>query len=262
MLYSAGTGNPTAGSQVEEFLFLPVRNIFCSEIQVDTNCEFQAIELLSSLNPNKAAGPDCISSRILKALADELYRPLAALYQNSLNSGLVPNQWKSALVTPIFKKGDKHNPANYRPVSLTSICCKVLEHIVAKALLCHLESNKILIENQHGFRHSRSCETQLLMFVDELLRSMSKGMQINVVIMDFSKAFDMVPHNSLLVKLSGYGIQDKMLDWIGSFLSDRSQRVVVEGEQSDPAPVTLGCLRGLFLAQFFSSSSQMTCQNP
>ena len=81
--------------------------------------------------------------------------------------------------------------------------------------------------------HSRSCETQLLMFVDELLRSMSKGKQIDAVIMDFSKAFDMVPHNSLLVKLSGYGIQDKTLDWIGSFLSDRSQRVVVEGEQSD-----------------------------
>ena len=178
-------------------------------------------KLLSSLNPNKAAGPDRISSRVLKELADELYRPLTTLFQNSLNSGLVPNQWKSGLVTPIFKKGDKHNPANYRPVSLTSICCKVLEHIVAKALLCHLESNKILIENQNGFRHSRSCETQLLMFVDELLRSMSKGKQIDAVIMDFSKAFDMVPHNSLLVKLSGYGIQDKTLDWIGSFLSDR-----------------------------------------
>ena len=84
----------------------------------------------------------------------------------------------------------------------------------------------------------RSCETQLLMFVDELLLSMSKGKEIDAVIMDFSKAFDMVPHNSLLVKLSGYSIQDKTLDWIGSFLSDRSQRVVVEGEQSDPAPVT------------------------
>ena len=204
-------------------------------------------KLLSSLNPNKAAGPDRISSRVLKELADELYRPLTTLFQNSLNSGLVPNQWKSALVTPIFKKGDKHNPANYRSVSLTSICCKVLEHIVAKALLCHLESNKILIENQHGFRQSCSCETQLLMFVDELLRSMSKGKQIDVVIMDFSKAFDMVPHNSLLVKLSGYGIQDKTLDWIGSFLSDHSQRVVVEGEQSDPAPVTSGVPQGSVL---------------
>ena len=204
-------------------------------------------KLLSSLNPNKAASPDRISSRVLKELADQLYRPLTTLFQKSLNSGLVPNQWKSALVTPIFKKGDKHNPANYRPVSLTSICCKVLEHIVAKALLCHLESNKILIENQHGFIHSRSCETQLLMFVDELLRSMSKGKQIDAVIMDFSKTFDMVPHNSLLVKLSGYGIQDKTLDWIGSFLSDRSQRVVVEGEQSDPAPVTSGVPQGSVL---------------
>ena len=123
-------------------------------------------------------------------------------------------------------------------MSLTSVCCKVLEHIVAKALLCHLEEQKILTENQHGFRHHRSCETQLLIFVDELLCSMSEGKQIDAIIMDFSKAFDMVPHNSLLFKLSGYGIQDKTLDWIESFLSDRSQRVVVEGEQSDPAPVT------------------------
>ena len=91
---------------------------------------------------------------------------------------------------------------------------------MAKALLCHLEEHKILTENQHGFRHHRSCETQLLIFVDELLRSMSEGKQIDAVIMDFAKAFDMVPHNSLLFKLSGYGIQDKTLDWIKSFLSD------------------------------------------
>ena len=177
-------------------------------------------KLLSSLNPNKAAGPDRISSRVLKELADELYRPLAAHFQNSLNSGLVPKQWKSALVTPICKKGDKHNPANYRPVSLTSVCCKVLEHIVAKALLCHLEEHKILTENQHGFRRHRSCETQLLIFVDELLRSMSEGKQIDAVIMDFSNAFDMVPwfhgsvfYSNLVVTTS------RIRHWIGSNLS-------------------------------------------
>ena len=94
--------------------------------------------------------------------------------------------------------------------------------------------------NQHGFRHNSSCETQLLIFVDELLHSMSEGKQIDAVIVDFSKVFDMVAHNSLLSKYSGYGIQDRTLDWVESFLSDCSERVVVNGEQSDPAPVTSG----------------------
>ena len=125
-------------------------------------------------------------------------------------------------------------------MSLTSVCCKVLEHTVAKELLCHLEEYKIFTENQHGFRHHCSCENQLLIFVDELLRSMSEGKPVDAAIMDFSKAFDMVPHNSLLFKLSSYRVQDKTLDWIESFLSDRSQRIVVDGEQSDPAPVTSG----------------------
>ena len=138
-------------------------------------------------------------------------KPLSVFFQNSIDSGTVPVQWKQAIVTPIFKKGDKHNPANYRPISLTAICCKLLEHIVSKALLSLLEANEILIDSQRGFRRSRSCETQLVLFVDELVRSLHAGKQIDAVVMDFSKAFDVVPHNSLLVKLSCYGIQKQNL---------------------------------------------------
>ena len=170
--------------------------------------------LLASLKPNKAAGPDQISPRVLKELANELYRPLSVFFQNSIDSGTVPEQWKQAIVTPIFKKGDKHNPANYRPFFLTAVCYKLLEHIVSKALLSHLEANEILIERQHGFRRSRSCETQLVLFVDELVRSLCACKLTDAVVMDFSKAFDVVPHNSLLVKLSCYGIQNKTLNWI------------------------------------------------
>ena len=170
-------------------------------------------KLLSSLKSNKAAGPDQISPSVQKELANELYQPLSVFFQNSVDSGSVPEQWKEAIMTPIFKKGDKHNPANYRPISLTAVCCKLLEHSVSKALLSHLEANEILIDSQHGFRRSRSCETQLVLFVDELVRSLHAGKQIDAV-MDFSKAFDVVSHNSLLVKLSCYHIQNKTLDWI------------------------------------------------
>ena len=127
------------------------------------------------------------------------------------------------------------------------MCCKLLEHVVAKDLLTHLDNNKILSDTQHGFRQSRSCETQLVQFVDELLQHMCDGKQIDAVVMDFSKAFDMVPHNSLLVKLASYGVQSYNSAWIKSFLSDRSQCVVVDGIPSDPAPVTSGVPQGSVL---------------
>ena len=118
---------------------------------------------------------------------------------------------------------------------------------MSKALLSHLEANEILIDSQHGFRHSHSCETQLVLFVDKLVRSLHAGKQIDAVVMDFSKAFDVVPHNSLLVKLSSCGIQNKTLDWIASFLPDRSQRIIVDGVLFEPAPVTSGVPQGSVL---------------
>ena len=204
-------------------------------------------KLLKNLKPGKAAGPDKISPRVLKELAPSISKPLAQLFQNSLNTGEVPHEWNTALVTPIFKKGDKHNAANYRPVSLTSICCKLCEHIIAKNITTHLESQNLLTESQHGFRAKRSCETQLLLFADELTKSLSQGKQVDVAVLDFSKAFDIVPHKRLLSKLHHYGIRNSTLTWIGSFLGNRSQQVVVDGETSSSAPVTSGVPQGSVL---------------
>ena len=204
-------------------------------------------KLLKNLKPNKAAGPDRISPCVLKELADVLSKPLAQMYQTAFNTGAVPKQWTTALVTPIFKKGDKSKASNYRPVSLTAVCCKLCEHLVAKAILNHLDSHSLLSDLQHGFRRKRSCESQLTIFIDELTRGVVNGAQIDAVVMDFSKAFDVVPHGSLLVKLQHYGIRGNTLHWINSFLSNRTQRVVVDGEMSDLAPVTSGVPQGSVL---------------
>ena len=109
-------------------------------------------------------------------------------------------------VCPVFKKGDKHDPKNYRPISLTCICCKLWEHIIASSLMKHLEDSNTLYDLQHGFRSSRSCETQLISFVQDLAQSVNKNIQTDLIIMDFAKAFDKVSHRHLLYKLSYYGI--------------------------------------------------------
>jgi hypothetical protein len=154
---------------------------------------------------------------------------------------------KEAIVSPVFKKGDRNNAANYRPVSLTSICCKLCEHVISRELMNHLEENNLLSDQQHGFRKKRSCESQLLLFIDDLLRNMCNGNQVDIAVMDFSKAFDVVPHSRLLHKLEFYGIQGSTSAWIKSFLSNRTQQVVVDGEKSDVAPVTSGVPQGSVL---------------
>ena len=203
--------------------------------------------LLANPNPKKAAGPDKLPTKLLKEIATEIAPILTALFRNSLNTGLVPGDWKHALVQPIFKKGDRSQAANYRPISLTSVCCKMMEHIVRRAITNHLDRNKITSDAQHGFRKRRSCESQLILTVHDLAEELDQQGQTDTILLDFSKAFDRVPHQRLLRKLEFYGIQGKVLRWIESFLSGRTQQVVVEGEHSSVGPVTSGVPQGSVL---------------
>ena len=205
------------------------------------------LKLLQKLNPQKATGPDMLPARVLKELANECAPYLGYIYQKCLTTGSIPDIWKTATVSAIFKKGDRYKASNYRPVSLTCICCKMLEHIIVSNVMGHLDSNNILTDCQHGFRRRRSCETQLLTLSDELLKSLDKGKQHDLAILDFSKAFDKVPHKRLLTKLHHYGIRGQTLEWIKAFLTDRTQRVVVDGATSDPAPVISGVPQGSVL---------------
>ncbi len=167
----------------------------------------------------------------------------------SLASGTLPKDWLRANVIPLYKKGDiiKTKAENYRPVSLTCLCCKMLEHIIYSSIMKHADKYKILTRLQHGFRKGHSCETQVLLTAHDLARAHDNKEQIDMIVLDFSKAFDKVPPERLLAKLDHYGIRGNTLAWIRSFLTMRSQEVLLEGSRSKPSHVVSGVPQGTVL---------------
>ena len=215
-----------------------------NEIIINENGVRKCIE---RLNEKKACGPDKIPIKVLKQCGNELAPILTCIFKQSLSTGEVPLDWKHANVVPIFKKGNRCKPENYRPVSLTVVISKMLEHIIVSQIMNHLDSQNILHENQHGFRAKRSCESQLLMTTDDISKSLNSGKQVDMAILDFSKAFDKVSYERLSRKLKYYGLDEKTRTWINSFLTDRKQQVVVDNATSDIASVTSGVPQGTVL---------------
>ena len=162
----------------------------------------------------------------------------------SFKDGEVPKQWREANVTPLFKKGCKPDPSNYRPVSLTSVCCKLMEGIIRDNLMDHLVINNLISPEQHGFVKNRACVTNLLECQDEVTSMLRDGKCVDVLYTDFSKAFDRVSHRKLAIKLYAYGIRGKMLKWIESFLRDRSQCVVLGDIESSWRNITSSVPQG------------------
>lgn len=204
-------------------------------------------KLLAKLDPHKASGPDQIKPLLLKTLSKELAPILEVIFQKSLDAGSIPTPWKSANVAPIFKKGDRSCPVNYRPISLTCVLCKTLEHIVSSSIIKHFTHHDILYHLQHGFREKRSCTTQLVMLVNDLVTSIYNKRQVDLILLDFSKAFDKVNHEKVLQKIHLYGIRGQTLKWIKSFLDNRTQSVVLNGHSSEPIPVSSGVPQGSVL---------------
>jgi len=212
-----------------------------------TFSEEDVVSAIDEIKPDAAPGPDGIPTILLKSCKHALARPIHILWTISFDAGKVPASYKNSLVCPLHKKGSQATASNYRPVSLTSHIIKIFERFIRKRLVHHLESNNLLCSQQHGFRSGHSCLTQLLHHFDNILENFLDGNDTDCIYLDYAKAFDKVDHALLIKKLSKYGIHPKIISWIESFLKDRTQQVVVEGQLSFAALILSGVPQGTVL---------------
>ena len=179
-------------------------------------------------------------SLLLQNVADEVAKPLTLIFTKSLNESKLPEDWKRANITAIYKKGARNEASNYRPVSLTSVVCKILEAIIKEKLTRFLQDKQWIVNEQHGFVSGRSCLTNLLETLEKWTEYLDAGHSLDVVYLDHRKAFDTIPHKRLLTKVSQAGVSGKVLHWIKAFLPDREMKVTVNGSASVWVPVTSG----------------------
>ena len=205
------------------------------------------LKQLTILDPRKGAGPDELSPALLKFLGPYMYETMTKIFQYFYDRSSTPFDWRCANIVPLFKKGSRSDPLNYRPISLTSIVSKIFEHIISHNINNFLESNSLLYEHQHGFRTKHGCDTQLLNTVTEFIDYFDELVSVDIAVLDFSKAFDVVSHDKLRSKLLNIGVHTKTVDWISSWLKDRSISVCVNNAKSSSRPVLSGVPQGSVL---------------
>jgi hypothetical protein len=209
--------------------------------------EAKVLELLEQVNEDKAEGPDGVSPRVLKPLAKLLSKPITMIFKESLRRNKVPDGWKIAWITVIYKNGKRTMAGNYRPISLTSVLCKIMEKLIREPILDHMKKNGFFSNKQYGFIKGRSTVLQLLYAVESWMETMEKGNSVDCIYADFRKAFDKVPHRRLMEKVRSYGIEEGICDWLESFLSNRKQQVIINGQRSEEEDVISGVPQGSVL---------------
>ena len=199
---------------------------------------------IDQISRNSAPGPDKFPAVMLQMCKEELCHPLYLIWRKSLDTGEVPEMLKVSNITPIYKDGPKKLPKNYRPVALTSHLVKCFEKVIRNALVKHIEDNNLMNPNQHGFRSGRSCLSQLLQHYDRIVKYLEEGKNVDVIYLDFSKAFDKLDFQLTLQKLHNLGVTGKIFNWLQSFLTNRKQCVYISGVKSSYEEVMSGVPQG------------------
>jgi hypothetical protein len=224
--------------------FNPITNASLDKIQVT---EDDVLDTIKQLDISKANGPDNVSNRMIRDTGPAIAKPLAKLFNKSLELGKFPTCWKEANVSPVHKKSHRQTKTNYRPISLLSNLGKLFERIVFKVLYAYCKMHGLLTWRNSGYKPFDSTVNQLINIVHIIYEALDKGQDVCFISLDASSAFDRVWHEGLIFKLKQFGISGKLLDWFTSYLSERKQRVVINGQNSTWKYINAGVPQGSIL---------------
>jgi hypothetical protein len=215
-----------------------------TELSVINFPVFEVLSIVSNLSNSHTITPDGFSARTIKVLGKALAEPLSRLFELFFMHAYIPGEWKIGVVTPVHKNGLRSSVSNYRPISITSVLCRVMERIIKKQTMCYMTLNNYLCEEQHGFQERRSTTTSLMESTLNWVEHIDDGSSMDVLYFDLAKAFDSVVHSKIIEKLKFYGISDNLLRWFSEFLTDRFQCVSIDGTKSQYYPVRSGVPQG------------------
>ena len=226
-----------------------IERIMPENASIDT-IDFTPIKIASAMKKmqaKKSPGPDGFPPCLYKRLIPGLAEPLSLIFTSFMSTGSMPSEWRHATVIPIFKKGNAADLSNYRPISLTSAACKIMERVIYADIVAYLRLHNAISKQQHAFLSRRSTCTNLIETINDWTLAIKNKKTVAVAYIDYSRAFDTVSHKKLLTKLQAYGIQGNLLAWIESFLTGRSQQTRVGDVLSQVAYLHSGVVQGSVL---------------